>query len=66
MLFILFSSEMGALNYEKKIEMVQSKSMLAAGQIGIAGGIAYQEDVEELIVKQLHAVSAPLHFRLCR
>lgn len=46
--------------------MAQSKSKLAAGQIGIAGGIAYQEEIEELIVKQLHAVSAPLHFRLCR
>lgn len=51
---------------QQKMEMTQSKSRLAAGQAGIAGGIAYQEDTEEWIVKELHAESAFLYFRLCR
>lgn len=46
--------------------MAQSKCRLAAGQICIAGGIACQEDTEELIVKELRAESALLHFRLHR
>lgn len=35
------------------MEIAQSKSRQAAGQVGIAGGIAYQEDTKELIVKEL-------------
>lgn len=68
MLPILFSSEMCSLNYKKKkkMEMGQCKSRLTAGQDGIAGDIAYQEDIEELIVKELRAESALLHFGLCR